>query len=238
MIGRIYHVVDKTTGEVVKVGSTTRTLAQRWSTYNKKKFSNHFLSEIRNITSSVFDEYIKDDPFCPFLWHLLAIEHLEMAKANTFRKSILSNHDSPLYQKFFGFDSVVAGQIGGRATNKTTNGRKSNGGRAGAITNIANGNLAKARSCRTRESFMPGALAGGKANAESGGAAKLGKSKLGVKAQYEKYGPNCFSKRLTPDGRLRGSYKVCHNRWHIKRGLINPTCFLCNSKINAPVCFH
>jgi hypothetical protein len=37
MIGRIYHVVDKTTGQVVKVGSTIRTLEKRWNFYDKKK---------------------------------------------------------------------------------------------------------------------------------------------------------------------------------------------------------
>jgi hypothetical protein len=42
MIGRIYHVVDKTTGQVVKVGSTILTLDRRFNSVYRKKYNNHF----------------------------------------------------------------------------------------------------------------------------------------------------------------------------------------------------
>lgn len=118
-IGRIYHVVDKTTGEVVKVGSTIRPICKRWNTYNKNKYNNHFLKEVRIIKSSEFDLYDKNDPYCPFLWHLVAAEHLEILRMGTFNKGSLSNKISPLTQKASGFDGSVAGRIGGTAAGIT-----------------------------------------------------------------------------------------------------------------------
>ena len=114
IIGRIYHVVDKTTGEVVKVGSTIQTL--KWRFYGrdyKTKYTNHFLREVRAIQSSELDWYEKGNPYCPFLWHLVAAEHLEIIKQRTFKNGKLSNRISPLVQKYSGFDGCVAGRFGG-----------------------------------------------------------------------------------------------------------------------------
>lgn len=131
--GIVYHVVDLRTGCVIKVGSTTRSLRQRFiQTDYKKRYANHFLKEARRIESSNFDEYNSNDPYCSFLWHLAAIEHLEMLKQDTFRKSSLSNQYSPLDQKSSGFSGAIGGKIGGLIS-----GRRA----------VENGQLAAARNC-------------------------------------------------------------------------------------------
>jgi hypothetical protein len=113
IIGRIYHVVDKTTGEVVKVGSTTASLIRRFSGSDyQKKYTNHFLHEAKSIQSSEDDWYEKGNPYCPFLWHLVASEHMEIVKQNTFDKGPLSNKLSPLEQKYSGFDGSFWGSVG------------------------------------------------------------------------------------------------------------------------------
>lgn len=98
MIGYIYHVVNKTTNEIVKVGSTIRSLRVRWSEYDKQKYSNHVLKLAKII----------DDSSDDFLWHLVAAEHMEILKVGTFRKGPLSNQFSPLDQKYFGLDQQFA----------------------------------------------------------------------------------------------------------------------------------
>lgn len=112
-IGRIYHVVDKTTGDVVKVGSTIYTLHKRFNAEYRRKYSNHFLREVRVIESSDVDWYDPEDSDCPFLWHLVAAEHMEIVKLGLFDKDKFSNKLSPLVQKSCGFDGVIAGRIGG-----------------------------------------------------------------------------------------------------------------------------
>ena len=114
MIGRIYHIIDNTTKEVIKVGSTIRTLHQRFREKDyKRKYTNHSIHEARIIESSDIDVYDKNDSKCPFLWHLVAAEHLEIFKMGTFRNGHLSNKFSPLAQKHRGLDqefSVLGGQ--------------------------------------------------------------------------------------------------------------------------------
>jgi hypothetical protein len=107
MIGYVYHVVDKITEEVVKVGSTVRALDVRWREYDKVKYSNHFLKLAKTIEDDSED----------FLWHLVASEHMEILRVGTFRNGPLSNQFSPLDQKYFGLTSefsVIGGQIAGR----------------------------------------------------------------------------------------------------------------------------
>ncbi len=131
MIGRIYHVVDKSTNEVVKVGSTIQTLERRFLGADyKTKYTNHFLREARVLESSESDWYEKGNPYCPFLWHLVAAEHLEIIRQGTFKNEKLANRISPLVQKYSGLDGVIAGKFGGAVS-----GRKS----------VENGSLEKAR---------------------------------------------------------------------------------------------
>src|ERR1700730_13421061 len=121
MIGIIYHVVEKDTNQVVKVGSTIRTLEIRFKQPDyHNKYKNHFLREVRTIESSQFDWYEPKNPVCPFLWHLVAIEHLEMIKMGTYRKDGFSNQISPLVQKFRGLEGVIGGSIGGLIGGRTT----------------------------------------------------------------------------------------------------------------------
>jgi hypothetical protein len=138
--GRIYHVVDKTTGEVVKVGSTITSLVRRFRSGGYEKYTNHFLCEAKSISSSEADWYEPKNPFCPFLWHLAASEHLEILKMGTFRKNSLSNKQSPLDQKYFGFDSRDE--------------RSSLGGLTQGKRNVESGHLAEIRSRRTKEEMI------------------------------------------------------------------------------------
>jgi hypothetical protein len=114
VIGRVYHVVDKTTGEVVKVGSTTQDLRKRFQKDDyRRKYINHYIKEFRRIESSEFDVYEPNNAFCPFLWHLVAAEHLEIIRIDTYRKTKFSNQRWPLDQKFCGFDGTEHCFIGG-----------------------------------------------------------------------------------------------------------------------------
>lgn len=164
--GRIYHVVDKTTGEIVKVGSTIRAAEQRFKQVDyRKKYTNHFVQEVKTLHSSELDYYEKRNPYCPFLWHLVASEHLEILKQGTFRKSELSNWASPLDQKYFGFDGSLGGLIGGRI-----------GGKKASIKNVASGQWDKARNSPKAKAHS---IELAHKNAESGSMAALGR----------KYGP-------------------------------------------------
>lgn len=156
IVGRIYHVVDKTTGEVVKVGSTIKSLEHRFKGYDYvKKYTNHFLREAKIIKSDDLDWYDPTDPFCPFLWHLVASEHLEILNTDTFRKTRFSNLQSPLDQKYFGFDGSVAGKIGGKM-------------------NAEDGTLTKARRAITPERKVGGGKKAGKMAADSGRVSDMG----------------------------------------------------------------
>jgi hypothetical protein len=108
IVGRIYDIVDKTTGEIVKVGSTIRSLKKRFSYPDyRTKYVNHFIREFKTIQSSDADWYEQGNPFCPFLWHLVASEHIRMLEAGTYRKDRFSNKWSPLNQKYHGFDGTT-----------------------------------------------------------------------------------------------------------------------------------
>lgn len=228
VMGKIYHIIDKTTGEIIKVGSTIRTIEQRFrqSDY-QKRYKNHFIKEVKLINSSKLDWYDPKDSYCPFLWHLVAAEHLEMLRVNTFRKSKLSNLFSPLDQKFFSRFGVshlssIGGQIGGRShvlsghlKSISSKGGKAGGSRNGHINGLA---LVKAK----RGLFKPGiASKGGKIGgpicgriaAESGQLAKL----------------------RTFEHQSKAGKSVNHNRWHINRNIINPQCALCQELNNGLV---
>lgn len=209
IVGRIYHVVDKTTGEVIKVGSTVCALNTRWYKYDKKKYSNHFLSLTREIKSSDADRYEPNKSDCPFLWHLVAAEHLEMLGANTYRISRLSNQQSPLDQKFVGFDGVdfasTAGRIGGSIRSR-----------------------AKMKSCAMQ----------GNRNIESGlllsicaEGGKVQGRRAASSGQIQAIGLTQGRKNASVPGRMTGLGQLAmHNRWHVKRNMISTTCKLCKEK--------
>jgi len=223
--GRIYHVVDKTTGEVVKVGSTVRSLKVRWWNYNKKIYSNHFLRLAREIQSSEQDVYDPNDLRCPFLWHLVAAEQMEIFKMGTFRKSKLSNLHLPLFQKFNCFDkieSIKAGaSLGGKISGVLSRDNKigihnpdfdhASAGRISGLMNVESGHLRKISSAGGKAS---GTIVG-KRNAESGWMSKLGKS-VPFEVRSER------SKIVGP--------RAMHIRWHVNSGKSNPRCSLCSEQ--------
>lgn len=215
MTGYVYHVMDKMNGEVVKVGSTTRPVEERWKEYNKTRYFNHFILEVRVLESSELDWYEPGNSDSPFLWHLIAIEHIEMLKQGTFRKGNLSNKISPLVQKSVGFDGLKMASIGGKIAgklsveNKTgihspSFDRKANG-YLGGIKNVESGHLQRISSAGGKAS---GAIQGRK-NAESGRMREVQKMGLGL-------------------GGKIGGPKGMHTRWHVRRGIVSPTCKLCN----------
>ena len=253
-IGRIYHVVDKATQETVKVGSTTQFLSQRFNAAYRRKHSNHFLREVRVIESNEFDWYKKGDYDCPFLWHLAAIEHLEMLKMNTYRKGPLSNKQSPLDQKAFGFVAGVAGTIGGQIGGKI-------GGKINGRKRVESGALA---ALRTPEHQSKAGKAAGRLSVEN----KTGihhpnfdRVAASKKAGQKNVESGHIYRISTPEGRLKGGITqgrinaesgymsrlgknvpfevrsergkrvgpwAMHIRWHVNRGIKSESCRHCS----------
>lgn len=214
MIGIIYHVVEKDTNRAIKVGSTIQSLEKRWRTYDKSRYSNHFLKEIKRIESGDLDAYDLKDSFCLFLWHLVASEHLEAVAQDTFQKGPLSNQFSPLVQKYIGFDAWEGSRLAGNAGNKIVVENKlgflspsfdrTSAARMGGRKSVDSGHL-------RRISSLGGKVSGkiqGKKNVESGWIKKVQKTGLGL-------------------GGKIGGPKGMHIRWHVKRGVVSPTCKLC-----------
>lgn len=219
VVGRIYHVVDKTNGEVVKVGSTIVSLRRRFQSHDyKKRYTNHFLSLVKEIRSSQLDWYEKNNRHCPFLWHLVASEHLEMLAANTFKITYLSNQISPLDQKFSGFYGSSGGAIGGRIVGGSKEGRERMSRLGKSITPEERVRRARVAGLmcaasghiqRLQKQFLGvGGLVGGKRNAESGHCARI--AYLGGLA-----------------GGKTGSAKTNHIRWHERRNKFDINCSHC-----------
>ena len=215
MIGIIYHVIDKTSGETVRVGSTIRSLGVRWSMYDKKKFSNHFLLEVKRIESSDIDVYNKENPHCSFLWHLVASEHIEMIRASTYRTGPLANQLSPLQQKYIGFDGWEIARQGGLISKQKKAGvfglsfeerlvACQKGGEIVGRMNVESGHL---QSISSKGGKVAGAIIG-KRNAESGWMKEVQQMGLGK-------------------GGKIGGPKGMHIRWHVRRGIISLTCAHC-----------
>ena len=254
--GFIYHVVDKTTGEVVKVGSTIQKLTQRFNSLYKKKYPNHFLSIIKTLQSSELDWFEPRDSFCPFMWHLVASEHIEILRCGTFNSSPLSNKQSPLDQKFFGFDAQIAGRIGGKIGGKI-------GGRISGPINIRKikrttehqikaGKAAGKKSVEDKTGIhhpnfdkVTAGRKGGIRNVESGHLQRISSAggKVSGAIQGQK---NKESGHMAAIGRsvpyevrrinsMKGGPIGMHIRWHINRGIVSPDCKLCKEEKN---CIH
>lgn len=205
------------TGEVVKIGSTIRTLERRWAFY-PKNFSNHFLRLVKEIESSEQDWYSSEISDCPFLWHLMAAEHLEIVRAGTFNSGPLCNKVSPLVQKFSGFDANEAAKLGG-----VLGGTASFQNKLG----IHNPNFDRVSSGRKT----------GRKHVESGHLQSISsKGGLACGALMEKEKKGIFS----PDydrvaagrkyGKISGKIggpKGMHTRWHVNRGIVSQNCKHC-----------
>ena len=174
--------------------------------------------EIRVIKSSEIDWYRRNDSSNPFLWHLVAAEHIEMLKMGTYRKNKFSNQVSPLDQKFRGLDGSFGGSIGGHLVGGSVSGRLRMSKLGKSISpeervrrasvagrmNAESGHIQKIQ----KENLGKGGLVGGKKNAESGHCARI--AHLGGLA-----------------GGKKGSTKTNHLRWHVDRGVIKFDCVHC-----------
>jgi len=220
VVGKIYNVVDNITNKIVKVGSTIRKVEQRFNQSDyKNRFTNHRIVEVKRIESTDLDWYDPRDAYCPFLWHLVASEHNEILRVGTYRSGPLSNLLSPLLQKYnskFGLSefSSIGGTKGGR-------------------TNVASGHLRSisskgGKSCdpsikrknglnllaQKRGVFAPGvASSGGKAGGPKSGRIAVESGQLASLRTFEH--------------QSNASKFANHNRWHVKRNIINPECKLC-----------
>ena len=224
-IGRVYHVVDKTTGEVVKVGSTTQTLKKRFSGQNYKgKYVNHFLVEVHRIESSEYDQYEKGNPFCPFLWHLIASEHLEILRARTLRKGVMSNHQSPLDQKFFGFDGSLYGRAGNDALTKEM---RSRGGKTTGKRNADSGFMASLGRNTSHEVRVRNSSKGGRKRVESGFFSREHQMNIARSGGLVSGRNNANSGHCARIAGLGG-----HTRWHVKKGVISSSCAICKGNQN------
>jgi len=217
MIGRIYHIVNKTTNCVVKVGSTIRSLEKRWSFYDKN-FSNHFIRLVKELQSSELDWYDSENSNCPFLWHLAAAEHLEIARMKTFHSGPLSNKMSPLVQKFTGFDANEAAKIGGIIGGSKARDEKlgihnpdfdrASAARRSGLQNVESGHLQSISS--------KGGLACG---------AMMQEKKLGIfSPDYDRVAAGRKYGKIS--GKIGGP-KGMHIRWHVNRSLFSQNCKHC-----------
>jgi hypothetical protein len=237
--GRIYHVIDKTTGEVVKVGSTIASLKKRWWAYNKDKYSNHFLKEIRTIESTDLDWYETGNRLSPFMWHLVAAEHLEMLKMNTFKKNILSNKQSPLDQKCFGFDPQIGGTYGGPVSGANAFKNKTGVHAPGMAAygnsclttedRIRGGKVSAAKITfeqRSKACYKRNALYGNPATKES--CAKGGQvvGRANVENGHLAYARSF----MTEESMKRSGHLLGHRRWHVSRGIVSPSCIICQEE--------
>jgi hypothetical protein len=237
IIGRIYHVVDKTTGDVVKVGSTIQSLKHRFNGRDyKKKYVNHFLFEVRQIESSELDCYEPKNHLCPFMWHLVAAEHIEMLKMGTFRKGRFSNKISPLVQKCRGLGGdygSMGGCIGGVVSGNNAVKNKTgifapdwDRGIAGKVSSPAKlvsrrANLLLANAAQSKDDLIKLGKALGRRNVESGWASELGRT------QGRKNVESGQLARISKLGASLGATTRNHNQYHVKRGIVSPTCKLC-----------
>lgn len=229
-IGLVYHVVDKTTGSVVKVGSTITTLACRWKYYNKNKFSNHYLKEVHRIVSSELDWYEKGNSRCPFLWHLIASEHLEIIKQGTWKKGKLSNQVSPLDQKYFGYCDAHLDTARMGALNQSREDKARGGYIQGPIQgkkNLESGLWARVVSLGGRASGKSKSLAKLAANAKNGG--RFGRWSVESGHLADLRTPEHQSRAGKAGGR-KGGPAANHLRWHVKRNIVNQNCSLCKGK--------
>lgn len=230
--GIVYHVVDNNTNQVVKVGSTIQTLKRRFNRKDyRDRYTHHRIIPARVINSSPEDEYQKGNPFCPFLWHLVAIETLEILKQNTFQKQRLSNWQIPLLQKLCGFDGVLVGSIGGKI-----------GGR----TNANSGHLDRIRTYEgsVRGGIISGAMMKAKAKPpiikkgvspqESGHKQGLINAENGHLKRLDQGRKNAlklgYMSAIGKIGGKKGGVKACHFRWHVQRNKYNHNCNLCVSQ--------
>jgi hypothetical protein len=180
----------------------------------KKKFSDHFLRLVKEIESSEFDWYDPENSDCPFLWHLVAAEHMEIARMRTLNNGPLSNKLSPLVQKYIGFDANESAKIGGKLGGIKQRDEKLgihkpdfdriSAARKGGLANVASGHL---RSISSAGGKASGAIVG-KRNAESGRMREVQKMGLGK-------------------GGKIGGPKGMHIRWHVNRGIVSPACIHC-----------
>lgn len=235
--GRIYHVVDKTTGDVVKVGSTIRSLYDRFNQPDyKKKYINHFLKEIRKIESSEIDWYEKKNPLCPFMWHLVAAEHIEMLKMGTYRNGPFSNKVSPLDQKSRGLDGVIGGSLGGLIGGRirvesgffSLEHQSKVGKLGGQISGRRAADSGQLDRIRTHEGSVKGGTIAGRKNAESGHMSRVGHEQGLIQGKKNvENGHLARIRDLSLEPHKEGSRKYLHTRWHINRGLVSSICKFC-----------
>jgi hypothetical protein len=224
--GRIYHIVDKLTGRAIKVGSTTRRIEQRFGQSDyRKKYTHHKIVEVKQIQSTDLDWYDPKDAYCPFLWHLVASEHIEMLRVGSYRSTPLSNMISPLLQKYrskFGLSefSSQGGRKGGRSNVVSGHLRSisSKGGKSGdGVAKRRNGlDLLKQK----RGVFAPGI-------------ASLGGLIGGPKAGRIAVESGQLARLRTSEHQSIASKTANHNRWHVKRNIKNPECKLCQGINNG-----
>lgn len=234
IVGRIYHVVNKTTGEVIKVGSTIHTISKRQSNHDyRKNYKDCILIEAYAIQSSELDWYEPKNPYCPFVWHLFASEHMEILRCNTFRKGKGSNQQSPLDQKFFGLDGYVCGLAGGLNQKKED---KARGGHTQGLIqgkkNVESGLWARVVSLGGQASGRSKSPAKQAANAKNG--ERFGNWSIESGHLASLRTPEHQSKAGRAGGK-KGGPAANHLRWHLNRGIVNPQCALCREATNGSI---
>ena len=209
--GRVYEVFVN--GEPVKlVGSTVQTLKQRRSSGYVKRFGIGVeLRLVREIARPA--DYSDKD----FEFYLRACEAMDIARKGTYVEHGGLNMLSPLVQSLgHPLISEIA-RLGGR-----------NGGPISGRKNVESGHLAN---ITTFESCSKG----GRKAVESGHLASI--------ATFESRSKGSRNQSLedkarggrngSREGKARGGRIGSHIRWHVRRGITNPSCSLCTPKADT-----
>jgi hypothetical protein len=149
------------------------------------------------------------------------LEHIELFEQPS--PDAAYEHERALVKKFgrldLGLGTLMNLTDGGQGCcnpNQSARQNMSTGGRWA----VESGHLA---SVSTAESRARGGRIGGRKNVESGQLASV------ASAGGRVAGKSNGSKNLirTPESRARGGKVATHNLWHVKRGIVNPSCELC-----------
>jgi hypothetical protein len=130
--------------------------------------------------------------------------------------------------------SHIGGRIGGRATVASHGSQMGNGGRIQGRKNVESGQLARIRELpQSKEAQCTAGRISGRKNVESGHLRRI--SSAGGKVSGATVG-----RRNAESGRMREVQKMGlgkggkiggpianHNRWHVRRNIVSPTCSLC-----------
>jgi hypothetical protein len=215
MKGIVYGVRNLETRKIEKVGSTVRPLIKRAAGYRRHEWFRNGKYELIVLRVVEYD----DEKF--FQIYLKAVENCEIARQHTWEEEGGRNRIAPLIQ-WIGSPMLESekGRIGGRiGIRKMT---KETQSRAGKI-----GGKVSGRHASESGQIQQAGILGRKKNIATGQPAQLGKRNV-KSGHLAKLRTVEHQKSAGRKGGVRGGPAANHLRWHVKRGIVNSNCALCN----------